>query len=178
MIIIKTILWLLLVIGLAPLVSGLITKVKNNLRLRQGQGLLQPYRNLWKLFGKEEIVPENSSWIFRATPFIVFATSVAAVFFLSGDLLTVIFILALGRFFLALAALDAGSAFGGIGSSRRNVHLQFCRARRLSGYLYPLFNARRSLVGRSPVGRARPAPSSSWRKPPACRSTTRKRTWN
>lgn len=118
MIVMNKILWLALAIGLAPLVSGLITKIKNNLRLRQGQGVLQPYRNLWKLFGKEEIVPANTSWIFRVTPFVVFATSVAAVFFLSGDLLTIIFILALGRFFLALAALDAGSSFGGMGSSR------------------------------------------------------------
>ena len=120
---------LLLAIALAPLASGLITKIKNNLRLRRGPDILQPYRNLWKLFGKEEIVPENSSWIFRVTPFVVLATSVTAVLLLPltplgpglgrvGDLLAIIFILALGRFFLALAALDAGSSFGGIGSSR------------------------------------------------------------
>ena len=115
---------LLFVVVLAPLASGIIAKVKNNLRLRQGQGILQPYRNLIKLFGKEEIVPENSSWIFRVAPFIVFATSVTAVLFLGtgfgrvGDLLAIIFVLALGRFFLALAALDAGSSFGGMGSSR------------------------------------------------------------
>jgi len=112
----------LLIIALAPLAAGLITKIKNNLRLRQGQGILQPYRNLWKLFGKEKIIPENSSWIFRATPFIVFATSLTAALLLPlgrvGDLLAIIFILALGRFFLALAALDAGSSFGGMGSSR------------------------------------------------------------
>jgi formate hydrogenlyase subunit 4 len=107
-----------LLIGLAPLASGLIAKIKNNLRLRQGPGILQPYRNLWKLFGKEELVPVNSSWIFRAAPFIVFAASVTAVVMSDYNLLAVIFILALGRFFLALAALDAGSAFGGIGSSR------------------------------------------------------------
>lgn len=116
-------------IGLAPLASGLIAKIKNNLRLRQGQGILQPYRNLWKLFGKEEIIPANSSWIFRVAPFIVFATSVTAALLLPmtpfapawervGDLLAIIFVLALGRFFLALAALDTGSSFGGIGSSR------------------------------------------------------------
>ncbi|MFA4843469.1 MAG: NADH-quinone oxidoreductase subunit H [Candidatus Margulisiibacteriota bacterium] len=129
MAIINIILRLLFLVALAPLAGGLITKIKNNLRLRQGQGLLQPYRNLWKLFGKEEIVPANSSWIFRVTPFVVLATSVTAVLLLpltpfgpglgrTGDLLAIIFILALGRFFLALAALDAGSSFGGIGSSR------------------------------------------------------------
>jgi formate hydrogenlyase subunit 4 len=110
---------LLPAIVLAPLISGLIAKVKNNLRFRRGQGILQPYRNLWKLFGKEEIVPVNSSWLFRAAPSVVFAASLTAFTLLqTGDLLAIIFVLTLGRFFLALAALDAGSAFGGIGSSR------------------------------------------------------------
>jgi len=110
---------LFLVIGLAPLVSGLIAKIKNNLRLRQGPDIFQPYRQLWKLFGKESIVPADSSWIFRAAPFIAFATGVTAVILLQADnLLAIIFVLALGRFFLALAALDAGSSFGGIGASR------------------------------------------------------------
>lgn len=118
MTIINLVLRLLILILLAPLVSGLIAKVKNNLRLRQGQGIFQPYQNLWKLFGKEEIIPENSSWIFRVTPFVVLAASVTALFFLTGNLLAILFILALGRFFLALAALDAGSSFGGMGSSR------------------------------------------------------------
>jgi formate hydrogenlyase subunit 4 len=119
----------ILIVALAPLCGGLIAKIKNNLRLRRGQGIMQPYRNLWKQFGKEEIVPANSSWIFRVTPFVVLATSVTAAVLLplspfglgfgrAGDLLAIIFILALGRFFLALAALDAGSAFGGLGSSR------------------------------------------------------------
>ncbi len=121
----RIILQLLILVVLAPLASGIITKIKNNLRFRQGPGILQPYRNLWKLFGKEEIIPENSSWIFRAAPFIVFAASVTAGFLLllnsfgrTGDLLAIIFVLALGRFFLALAGLDAGSSFGGMGSSR------------------------------------------------------------
>lgn len=112
---------ILFIILLAPLASGLISKIKNNLRLRHGPGILQPYRNLWKLFGKEEIIPVNSSLIFRFTPYIVLATSVTVIGFgfgQNGNLLAIIFILALGRFFLALAALDAGSSFGGIGSSR------------------------------------------------------------
>ncbi|MCU0640652.1 MAG: NADH-quinone oxidoreductase subunit H [Candidatus Margulisbacteria bacterium] len=113
------ILYLLLAIGLAPLLSGVIARLKNNLRLRAGQSILQPYRNLRKLLGKEEIVPENSSWLFRAAPAIVFAASLTLFLLLrTNSLLSVIFVLALGRFFLALAALDAGSAFGGIGSSR------------------------------------------------------------
>lgn len=108
------------IIVLAPFVSGIITKIKNNLRMRQGQGILQPYRNLWKLFGKENTFTEASSWIFKANPYIAFATSVTAVllFVGGGNLLAIIFVLALQRFFLALAALDCGSPFGGTGSSR------------------------------------------------------------
>jgi len=97
--------------------------------MRQGPGVLQPYYNLIKLFGKEEVVSANTSWIFTVTPYVVLVSSVLALLlvpvFVSnvslnymGDFLLIIFILALGRFFLALAGLDAGSSFGGMGSSR------------------------------------------------------------
>ncbi len=113
----------------APFLSGLITKIKNNLRMRRGESVLQPYYNLTKLFSKEEVVSDTTSWIFKAAPFIAFASSLAAALLIpvfifpaplhiAGDFLAVIFIFALGRFFLALAALDAGSSFGGMGSSR------------------------------------------------------------
>ena len=116
-------------IAIAPLVSGVIRKLKNNLRMRKGPGVFQPYYNLAKLFTKDEVIPENASWIFRAAPIILFSASVCALFFLPlsnitnpfnyiGDLLAIIFLLALGRFFLALSGLDTGSAFGGMGSSR------------------------------------------------------------
>jgi len=116
-------------IAAAPLLSGLITKIKNSLRMRKGQSIFQPYYNLVKLFSKGQVVSETASWVFKIAPFVVFssALTVAAmmpVFILSdpshrmGDLLAVIFIFALGRFFLALAALDTGSSFGGMGSSR------------------------------------------------------------
>ncbi|MDO8488954.1 MAG: NADH-quinone oxidoreductase subunit H [Candidatus Omnitrophota bacterium] len=127
--IIFIILQLILFLLIAPLISGLITKIKNNLRMRQGQSILQPYYNLAKLFSKGQIISETTSWIFRAAPFVVIVSSLAAVLlvpvFISrssmhimGDFLALIFIFALGRFFLALAALDAGSSFGGMGSSR------------------------------------------------------------
>lgn len=118
-----------LLVTLAPLLSGLITKIKNFLRLRKGQGILQPYSNLRKLFSKQEVVSENSSWILIVTPYIVFAAMFAAILLLplfvqagvlqtSGDLIAIIFLFALGRFFLALAGLDTASTFGGMGSSR------------------------------------------------------------
>jgi len=116
-------------IVLAPLISGLISKIKNNLRMRRGQSLLQPYYNLAKLFSKGEVIADTASWIFRAAPFAVFASALCAALFVPvfmaaaplpgvGDFLALIFIFALGRFFLALAALDTASSFGGMGSSR------------------------------------------------------------
>ncbi|MDD5109002.1 MAG: NADH-quinone oxidoreductase subunit H [Candidatus Omnitrophica bacterium] len=122
------ILQLILFLLAAPLLSGLISKVKNNIRMRRGQSIFQPYYNLVKLFSKEEVVSGDSSWIFKVTPFIVFSSMLTAailipVFIFSpmhqmGDFLSLIFIFALGRFFMALAALDTGSSFGGMGASR------------------------------------------------------------
>ncbi len=124
-----TFLQIILFIAVSPFLSGLITKIKNNVRMRKGQSIWQPYFNLLKLFSKQEVVSGTASWIFRAAPFIALASCLAAsalipVFiFVSplqrmGDLLALIFIFALGRFFMALAALDTGSSFGGMGASR------------------------------------------------------------
>ncbi|MEI8349526.1 MAG: NADH-quinone oxidoreductase subunit H [Candidatus Omnitrophota bacterium] len=124
-----SILQIIMLIVIAPLVSGLITKIKNNVRLRRGQSVFQPYYNLAKLFSKEEVISEHTSWIFSVTPYVVFASTVTALFLVPtfiaknpqgcmGDLFLLVFILSLGRFFLALAGLDSGSAFGGMGSSR------------------------------------------------------------
>jgi formate hydrogenlyase subunit 4 len=119
----------LVIMAAAPLVSGIIRKLKNTVRLRKGAGILQPYYNLHKLTGKDEVVSENASWIFAAAPFVVLASTAAAFLLVpfvlpkgaagfAGDFIAMVFLLALGRFFLALAGLDTGSAFGGMGSSR------------------------------------------------------------
>jgi len=116
-------------IVVAPLLSGLITKIKNYFRMRKGQSVFQPYYNLIKLFSKNQVVSQTASWIFKVTPFIVFSSTLTVallmpVFILTnplyraGDFLAIIFIFALGRFFLCLAAIDTGSPFGGMGSSR------------------------------------------------------------
>lgn len=116
-------------IALAPLISGIITKIKNLLRFRKGPSIFQPYYDLIKYFGKDEVISEDSSWIFRATPYIVLSSTITALMLVPslavfgqtgfiGDFLTVIFLLALGRFFLALAGLDPATTFGGMGSSR------------------------------------------------------------
>ena len=120
---------MLLVLLLAPLLTGFVRKVKARLLRRQGPPLLQPYRDLLRLMRKEVVLAHSASWLFRVIPYIVFAgTWVAAslvptfrsglLFSWSADLIAVIALLGSARFFLALAGLDVGTAFGGIGSSR------------------------------------------------------------
>lgn len=117
---------------LAPLIVALIRKVKARLQCRRGAGLLQPYADLLKLFGKEPVVSTHTSWIFTATPGIVFASTLAAALLVpvfvtqaplnfAGNIIALVYLLAVGTFFLILAGLDAGSAFGGMGSSREAV---------------------------------------------------------
>ncbi|MDF2654687.1 MAG: Formate hydrogenlyase subunit 4 [Bacillota bacterium] len=118
----------LLILLLAPLSGGIIKKVKALSQKRKGAPVLQMYFDLWKLIRKESVVSDTASWIFKATPYIVFAATAAAAFMvpvttlvpsaISGDLLLLIYLLALGRFFMCLSALDTGSTFGGMGASR------------------------------------------------------------
>jgi len=118
-----------LILVLAPLFTGLVRKVKAHLLRRRGPPLIQPYRDLIRLTRKEVVLAENASWLFRAVPYLVFAaTWVAAalvptfrtglLFSWSADLIAIIALLGSARFFLALAGLDVGTSFGGIGSSR------------------------------------------------------------
>jgi formate hydrogenlyase subunit 4 len=120
---------MLVVLLLSPLLTGLVRKVKARLLRRQGPPLLQPYLDLIRLTRKDVVLANNASWLFRAIPYIVFAgTWVAAslvptfrsglVFSWSADLIAIIALLGSARFFLALAGLDVGTSFGGIGSSR------------------------------------------------------------
>jgi formate hydrogenlyase subunit 4 len=120
---------MILVLALAPLLTGFIRKVKARLLRRQGPPLVQPYRDLLRLLRKEVVLADNASWLFRVIPYLVFSTTwVAAalvptfarglLFSWSADLIAVIALLGSARFFLALAGMDAGTSFGGIGSSR------------------------------------------------------------
>jgi formate hydrogenlyase subunit 4 len=120
---------LLLVLALAPLLTGYVRKVKARLLRRQGPDLIQPYRDLHKLLRKEVVLADNASWIFRAAPYVIFATTwVAAAlvptfatglaFSPAADLIAIVALLGSARFMLALAGLDVGTSFGGIGSSR------------------------------------------------------------
>jgi formate hydrogenlyase subunit 4 len=114
---------------IAPLVVGITRKVKARLLRRVGPSLLQPYRDFWKLLHKEAVIAENASWLYRSVPYFLFAaTWVAAalvptyaaglLFSGSADLIAIVALLAAARFALALASMDVGTAFGGLGSSR------------------------------------------------------------
>jgi len=120
---------MLLVLLLSPLLTGFVRKVKARLLRREGPPLLQPYRDLIRLMRKEVVLAQNASWLFRVTPYIIFAgTWVAAalvptfrsglLFSWTADLIAIIALLGSARFFLALAGLDIGTSFGGIGASR------------------------------------------------------------
>jgi formate hydrogenlyase subunit 4 len=120
---------MLLVVLIAPLVTGLVRKIKARLLRRRGPPLIQPYRDLVRLLHKEVVLANNASWLFRAAPYLIFAaTWVAAalvptfatglMFSWTADLIALVALLGSARFFLALAGMDVGTSFGGIGSSR------------------------------------------------------------
>jgi formate hydrogenlyase subunit 4 len=120
---------MLLVLLVAPLFVGFVRKMKARLLRRQGPPLIQVYLDLARLTRKEVVLAENASWLFRVTPYLIFAaTWVAAslvptfrtdlTFSWSADFIAIIALLGSARFFLALAGLDVGTSFGGIGSSR------------------------------------------------------------
>jgi len=121
-----------ILLAVSPFIVGLIRKVKARLQIRRGASVFQPYADLAKLFRKQPVVSTTTSWIFTATPYIVFASTLAAgllvpIFVSStplnfaGNIIALVYLLALGTFFLMLAGLDAGSAFGGMGSSREAI---------------------------------------------------------
>ncbi len=118
-----------LVLALAPLLTGLVRTLKARLLRRRGPSPLQPYRDLARLLRKEVVLADHASWLFRVIPYLVFAiTWVAAalvptfatglLFSWAADMIVIVALLGSARFFLALAGLDIGTSFGGIGSSR------------------------------------------------------------
>jgi formate hydrogenlyase subunit 4 len=119
----------LLFIGTAPLLAGCLKKIKCRLQNRKAPSVFQPYFDLRKLWGKEPVVAKPASWIFKAAPYIVLSTTVLTASIIPliavnlptariADVVVLIGFFALGRFFLVLAGMDIGTAFGGMGSSR------------------------------------------------------------
>lgn len=120
---------ILVIMLVSPLVNGIIRKVKAFSQKRKGAPLLQMYFDLFKLFKKNSVVSDVSSWAFKVTPYIFFSTALAAALLvpvstivtpqeIPGDIIMLVSVLALGRFFMMIAALDTASMFGGMGSSR------------------------------------------------------------
>ncbi len=118
-----------LVLAIAPAVTGVVRKVKARLTRRRGPPVLQPYRDSLKLVRKDSVLAENASWFFRSAPYLIFAfTWVAAALvptFASGlmfnwaaDIVALVALIGMARALLALAAMDVGTSFGGLGSSR------------------------------------------------------------
>ena len=123
---------IIILLTVSPILVGLIRKVKARLQCRRGASIFQPYSDLAKLFRKQPVVSSTTSWIFTATPYILFASTLAAGLLvptftsqtplnIAGGILVLVYFLALGTFFLILAGIDAGSAFGGMGSSREAI---------------------------------------------------------
>ena len=117
-----------LLIALAPLMSGIVSKLKAGMQNRPGAGVLQPYRDLFKLCRKGRAVSDSCSWIFHAVPVVCMAsmlilaamtpfvyTGVLAPY---GGLVTVVYMFTMYRFAMVLGGLEGGSTFGGMGSSR------------------------------------------------------------
>jgi formate hydrogenlyase subunit 4 len=123
----------LVVMSFAPLVKGILNRLKENIQSKRGPSIFQPYRDIWKLFHKDEVISEQSSWIFRVTPYMAFVTPIFVAllipvltgyplfFAFMGDMLGGGFILALGGFFVTLAAVDTGNPYGPMGASRTRM---------------------------------------------------------
>ncbi len=118
-----------LLILLAPLLRGVIAAVKARIQNRRGASIFRPYFDLLKLFRKEDLVPDTASALFRAAPAVLFAVTAVCSAFIpvlhpaallgnTGDFILLVYLFALGRFFLVLGAMDGGSSFGGMGASR------------------------------------------------------------
>jgi formate hydrogenlyase subunit 4 len=118
-----------LVLMAAPLLLGWVRTLKARLLRRHGPAPLQPYRDLLRLLRKDVVLAENASWLFRATPYIIFAAvwvaaalvptfATGLLFSWSADMIAIVALLGTARFFLALAGMDIGTSFGGIGASR------------------------------------------------------------
>jgi formate hydrogenlyase subunit 4 len=117
----------------APLIQGCIVQFEERVQRGRGPGIFQPYRDLWKLFHKQIVLPETASWLYWVTPVVAFVCMMTVPMLIPvltnfplplsnmGDILGGGFILTLGSFMITLAGLDSGSAYGGIGSSRTAI---------------------------------------------------------
>jgi len=146
-----------LLLLMAPLVRGVISRIKARIQNRRGASVLRPYQDLLKLFRKEDLVPPTASAVFRMAPRIVFAVTIVASLFMpvlhnasllstSGDFILIVYLLALSRFFLSLAGMDGGSPFGGMGASREALVSTLAEAPLMLGLTAVLIASRSTSV--------------------------------
>ncbi len=145
---------LLAVPFLSPFFVGLVRKIKAKLQNRDGASVFQPYRDIIKLFHKDEVMSTDASFIFRYAPYIIFAVTLVvgasiplfSTIFASNplaDFLTIVYLISISTFFLALAGMDTGGGFGGFGSSREMTLVALTEG----GLIFSLFSL--SIVARS-----------------------------
>lgn len=119
----------LVLLALAPLMSGMARVIRAKMHSRQGPGILQDYRDIFKLLKRQDVSPQYAGGVFRLMPYILIGTMLLVAMTLpivtwfspfgaGGDVITLLYLFALFRFFFALAGLDSGSSFAGIGASR------------------------------------------------------------
>jgi formate hydrogenlyase subunit 4 len=119
----------MLLLGLAPAFAGWVKVLKCRVQGRTAPGVLQPYRDIRRLFGKDIVLAENASWLFRFTPYLTFGVTTIAAGIIPlisvdlplsaiADVIALVMLFGIVRFFTALAGMDIGTAFGGMGSSR------------------------------------------------------------
>lgn len=119
----------MLMLALAPLTTGFSRVIRAKIHSRKGPGVLQDYRDIGKLLRRQSVAPSNAGFIFWIMPWVLIVTMLligmalptmtqVSPFPISGDIITDIYLLAIFRFFFALAGIDSNSMFGGLGSSR------------------------------------------------------------
>jgi formate hydrogenlyase subunit 4 len=142
-----------LLILIAPLLRGVIAVVKARIQNRRGASVFRPYSDLLKLLRKEDLVPDTASALFRVAPVVLFAVTVVCAAFVpvlhgsalvgtTGDFILLVYLFALGRFFLVLGAMDGGSSFGGMGASREALVSTLAEAPLLLGLAAVAIQAR------------------------------------
>ncbi len=121
------------VVALSPLVSGVLSRLKEIIQSKRGPSIFQPYRDLRKLFRKEQVISQQASWLYQATPYIVFVAPIFVTLLIPvltayplylafmGDMLGGGFILALGGFFSTIAAVTTANPYGAMGASRTRM---------------------------------------------------------
>lgn len=131
--ILANLLQVLVILLLSPLVAGVLNRLKEIVQSKRGPSVFQPYRDLRKLFHKDQVFSSRSSWVFRATPYFVFISPIfvallipvltAHPLFLAfmADMVGVGFVMALGGFFSTLAAVDTANPYGPMGASRTRM---------------------------------------------------------